>query len=197
VGHDAKGNAETALVQGVTGKDGKFTATQIGNDSHGGLVDKTTGTGAYTASVNGSGVNLSTNGGKTSSTGVFVNGTPNTSFKDAGWANGGALSAFHFDFTNSKLEANQTAAGSFWAEGSVADAERSLRSAGFFHAPLNEEPGTGYRSWGQLFTGANSGHFIIDPAATLPAYGNMHFGEHNPFMPPFGLEDHCKLDNAC
>ena len=65
---------QMAWVQGVTGENG-FTATLIGNEN-GSLVDKTTGTGTYTASVNGSGVQFSNNGGLTSSTGVFVNGTP-------------------------------------------------------------------------------------------------------------------------
>ena len=38
VGYDSKGNAQTALVQGVTGQNGQFTATQIGNDANGNLV---------------------------------------------------------------------------------------------------------------------------------------------------------------
>jgi RHS repeat-associated protein len=77
VGYDANGNVQTTLVQGVTAN-GSFTPTQIGNDGSGNLVDKTTGSGAYTASVNGNGVQFSNNGGQTSSTGVFVNGTPQT-----------------------------------------------------------------------------------------------------------------------
>ena len=73
-------------VQGKTDEHGKFTATVIGNEN-GNLVDKTTGTGTYTASANGSGVQFSNNGGQTSSTGVFVNGTPQNTFQDAGFAN--------------------------------------------------------------------------------------------------------------
>src|SRR5256885_15192896 len=41
-----------------------------------------------------------------------------------------------------------------------------------------------FRSWG-TWTGANSAHFNVDraktnPWSTVPASGNMHFGEHNP-----------------
>jgi RHS repeat-associated protein len=72
VGTDKNGNAQMAWVQGVTGDNG-FTATQIGNDANGNLVDRTTGTGTYTADVTGSGVQLSNNGGATSATGVFLN----------------------------------------------------------------------------------------------------------------------------
>ncbi len=55
VGTDKNGNAQMAWVQGATGDNG-FTATQIGNDANGNLVDRTTGTGAYSADVTGSGV---------------------------------------------------------------------------------------------------------------------------------------------
>lgn len=142
VGYDKNGKAQQAWVQGVT-KDGKFTATQIGNadpnDPHSPLVDKTTGTGTYTASVNGSGVQFSNNGGQTSSTGVFVNGTDFTHFQDAGWANGGAQSGFGFTLTNSKLEANQTEAGFFDYSGTAAQAGQALINAGFGyqHVGLN------------------------------------------------------------
>ena len=102
MGYDKNGNAQQAWVQDQSGDNGKFTATLIGNDANGNLVDKTTGTGAYTASVNGSGVEFSNNGGQTSSSGVFVNGTPQTTFQDAGWANGNALSGVTFTLTNSK-----------------------------------------------------------------------------------------------
>jgi RHS repeat-associated protein len=131
VGYDSKGNAQTALVQGVTNSDKSFTATQIGNDANGNLVDKTTGTGSYTASVNGSGVNFSNNGGQSSSTGVFVNGTPQTTFQDAGFANGGALSGFNFTLTNSKMEANQAEAGTFSFSGTPEQAGAALQRAGF------------------------------------------------------------------
>jgi hypothetical protein len=41
-----------------------------------------------------------------------------------------------------------------------------------------------YRSWGTGLSGANSAHFNVqrpdtDPRTTVPATGNMHFGEHN------------------
>lgn len=73
VGYDKDHNPQTAWVQGITNADKSFTATQIGNDANGGLIDKTTGTGAYTASVGPSGVSFSQDGSTSSSMGVFVN----------------------------------------------------------------------------------------------------------------------------
>ena len=190
VGYDKNGNAQTATVQGVTGDNG-FTATKIGNDENGNLVDKTTGTGSYTASVNGSGVQFSNNGGQTSSSGVFVNGTPQTTFQDAGFANGGALSGFSFTLTNSKMEANQTEAGTFTFAGNQFQAGLALEKAGInWMGPVGANWGSDeFRSWG-TWTGANSAHFNVDraktnPWSTVPASGNMHFGEHNPVQNPF------------
>lgn len=94
-------------------------------------MDLTTGTGSYTASVNGSGVQFSSDGGQTSSSGVYVNGTPNNTFQDAGFANGGALSGFTFTLTNSKMEANQTEAGTFTFAGTPEQAGQALLKAAF------------------------------------------------------------------
>jgi len=193
VGYDKNGNAQTATVQGVTGDNG-FTATLIGNqnaDGTGPLVDKTTGTGTYTASANGSGVQFSNNGGQSSSTGVFVNGTPQTTFQDAGFANGNALSGFTFTLTNSKLEAGQTEAGTFFGIGNRSQVERAIEAAGFKYHLLGLDRGFDeYRSPGDPNTGANSGHFNVNrlhqnPLVGVPVTpGNMHFGEHNPFTSP-------------
>jgi RHS repeat-associated protein len=203
VGYDKNGNAQTAWVQGAT-NNGQFTATLIGNDANGNLVDKTTGTGAYTASVNGSGVQFSNNGGQTSSTGVFVNGTPQTTFQDAGWANNNALTGFNFTLTNSKLEANQLEAGTFTFNGTPDQAGAALLRAGFSYHSVGEDAGMyEYRSSGNRFTGANSGHFNLyeinlNPLSSVPqAQGNMHFGEHNPFTLPMGSILHCVSDQAC
>jgi RHS repeat-associated protein len=179
---------QMATVQGVT-KDGKFTATQIGNDANGNLVDKTTGTGSYTASVNGGGVNFSNNGGQSSSSGVFVNGTPQTTFQDAGFANGGALSGFNFTLTNSKMEANQAEAGTFTFGGTPDQAGAALQRAGFQNVPGMNGGMDEYRSRGSIIMGAGSGHFnvnqiLLSPRGAIPqATGNMHFGEHDPFSP--------------
>ena len=206
VGRDKDGNAQTALVQGVTNSDKSFTATLIGNanpDGSGGLVDKTTGTGAYTASVNGDGVQFSNNGGQSSSSGVFVNGTPQTTFQDAGFANGGALSGFSFTLTNSKMEANQTEAGFFSFRGTVDQAGQALEAAGFGYHTAGFDLGSNeYRSSGQPGTGANAGHFavnryhplsLINPLFGVPTtLGNMHFGEHNPFAGAGAAWEHAK-----
>lgn len=200
VGYDANGKAQTATVQGVTNADKSFTATQIGNDANGNLVDKTTGTGTYTASANGSGVQFSNNGGQSSSTGVFVNGTPQTTFQDAGFANGGALSGFTFTLTNSKLEAGQTEAGSFTFAGTPDQAGAALQKAGF-NPRSGENVGMNeYRSPGSFWTGANSSHFNVfqiglKPWLSVPqAQGDMHFGEHNPYS-PFGWVPHSSEAN--
>jgi hypothetical protein len=174
--------------------------TQIGNDANGNLVDKTTGTGSYTASANGSGVQFSNNGGQTSSSGVFVNGTPQNTFQDAGFANGGALSGFTFTLTNSKLEAGQTEAGSFTFAGTPDQAGAALQKAGFDthsgeNVGMNE-----YRSPGSFWTGATSSHFNVfqiglKPWLSVPqAQGDMHFGEHNPYS-PFGWVPHSSEAN--
>jgi hypothetical protein len=185
VGYDKDGKAQTALVQGVTGKDKKFTATQIGNDADGNLVDKTTGTGSYTATVSGNGVSFSRDGGKTSSMGVFVNGTDPTHIQGSG-----DLVGFSFKFTHSKLEANQTAAGSFTFAGTPEQAGLALQRAGF-HQTVGLNTGMDeYRSSGNFWTGANSGHFNVfqinlKPWLDVPqAQGDMHFGEHNPRLSP-------------
>lgn len=167
-------------------------------------MDKTTGTGAYTASVNGSGVQFSNNGGQTSSAGVFVNGTPQTNFQDAGWANNDALTGFSFTLTNSKLEANQLEAGTFTFNGTPDQAGAALLKAGFIqHNSSWFEPGfNSYRSPGSFLTGANSGHFNVyeinlNPLSSVPqAQGNMHFGEHDPFR-GVGALAHCFADGAC
>ncbi len=197
-------NPQTAWVQGVTGNNG-FTATRIGNDPNGSgnLVDLTTRTGAYTASVNGSGVQFSNNGGQTSSTGVFVNGTPQNTFQDAGFANGNALSGFTFTLTNSRLEAGQAEAGFFSYRGTVEEAGQALEAAGFgYHTAGFDLGANEYRSPGQPGTGANSGHFAVDryhplslinPLFGVPTtLGNMHFGEHNPFAGAGAALDHLK-----
>jgi RHS repeat-associated protein len=200
VGYDANGKAQTATVQGVTNADKSFTATQIGNDANGNLVDKTTGTGSYTASANGSGVQFSNNGGQTSSSGVFVNGTPQNTFQDAGFANGGALSGFTFTLTNSKLEAGQTEAGSFTFAGTPDQAGAALQKAGS-NPRSGENVGMNeYRSPGSFWTGANSSHFNVfqiglKPWLSVPqAQGDMHFGEHNPYS-PFGWVPHSSEAN--
>jgi RHS repeat-associated protein len=189
VGYDKNGQAQWAAVQGVNGANG-FTATVIGNanaDGSGGLVDKTTGTGAYTASVNGSGVQFSNNGGQNSSSGVFINGTPQTNFQDAGWANGGALSGFQFTLTHSKMEADQNEAGTFAFSGDLDQARSAIQAAGFHYWPLGRDVGSDeFRSPGDKGTGANSGHFVLNrsflpPKSGVPQVGgNMHFGETNP-----------------
>jgi hypothetical protein len=99
--------------------------------------------GGFTASVNGSGVQFSNNGGQSSSSGVYVNGTPNNTFQDAGFANGGALSGFQFTLTNSKMEANQAEAETFSFGGTPEQAGAALQRAGFAYRSV------GHKHWVQ------------------------------------------------
>lgn len=191
VGTDKNGNAQMAWVQGQTGDNG-FTATQIGNDANGNLVDRTTGTGAYTADVTGSGVQLSNNGGATSASGVFLNkdvdltGTNQVQSYDT-VVRAENLPGFLFTFQNSKLEAGQTAAGFFTAGGTALDVDRALQAAGFKYTMLW---GLHYGSNEYRSPGAPSGHFIVDPTIRAPilgvpqTQGTMHFGESNPSSDP-------------
>lgn len=191
VGFDKSGNAQTALVQGVTNSDKSFTATQIGNDANGGLTDKTTGTGAYNASVGPSGVSFSQSGSDASSMGVFVNRDANPTSVDTNIQGTGALSGFNFTFTNSKLEASQTAAGTYTFGGTLTDARSALANAGFMYFAVGANIGFDeYRSRGTGPDGANSAHFNLqrvyqEPKNGVPQVGgNMHFGEHNPLFSP-------------
>jgi hypothetical protein len=165
-----------------------FTATQIGNDAFGNLVDKTTGTGTYTADITGGGVQLS-NGGGISGTGVFLNkdvnlaGTNQVQSYDT-VVQAGNLPGFLFTFQNSKMEANQNAAGFFSYSGTMSEADAALGKVGFHYMGFiganwgfNE-----YRSWED--SSGRSGHFNVEqaktnPACNVPTLANMHFGEHN------------------
>jgi hypothetical protein len=184
--YDKDGNAQTALVQGTSDKDGNFTATQIGNDKDGNLVDKTTGTGQYVADITENGVSFARATGNANtpfSSGVFVNGTSPTNIEGHG-----LLEGFSFTFTNSKLEAGQTAAGQFSFAGTPEQAARRLEFAGF--TPHGTANGFNvFRSPGMGIFGSSSGHFnlhqiIFDPLYNPPrATGTAHFGEHNPYGP--------------
>jgi hypothetical protein len=157
--------------------------------------------------VTGSGVQLS-NGG-TPATGVFLNkdvdltGTNQIQSYDTVVQGSGNMSEFLFlfTFTNSKMEANQTAAGFFSFAGTPGQAGDALMKAGFAFHKWGETSGMNeYRSRGSSWTGANSGHFNVDPkadpGATVPTTrGDMHFGEHNPFR-LFGWLAHCASDGA-
>jgi len=197
VGTDKNGNAVNAFVQGTSDANGKFTSTQIGDDGKGGLVDKTTGTGAYSADVTGGGVQFSQDGGKTSTGGVFVNGTDPTHIQGSG-----DLSGFSFAFTNSKLEANQTAAGTFTFSGTEYQAGQALMNAGFVSMGwFGKNKGFDeFRSTGSGAFGENSAHFNVEqvertPSSTVPTSGkgNMHFGEHFPLS--LGVVDHILESN--
>ena len=127
VGTDSKGNAVNAWVQGASDDNGKFTATQIGNnpDGSGGLIDKTTGTGSYTGTFDGQNVTFTNAEGK-QSTGDWVQGTDKTS----GIAGGGDLGN-RFQFTFMDHGADQTLNFDFQFHGTRDLAESILERAGY------------------------------------------------------------------
>ena len=99
----------------------------------------------------------------------------------------GCFGGFCFHITHSKIEAGQTAAGTFTFAGSFHEAERALLAAGFrrrhgAHAGKRE-----FRTRGSRLTGANSAHFLLVESADLKTgsetQGEFHFGEHNPYSP--------------
>jgi RHS repeat-associated protein len=201
VGCTAREGAEKSCqggFLGTTDANGNFTPTQIGNDKNGNLVDQNGN--QYNASVGPGGVSFTQAGvdNATPLSGVFMNGTNPTTIQGSG-----DLSGFSFTFTNSKMDANQTAAGTFTYSGTAAEAGAALETAGFSYHLLGEDFGMDeYRSSGSFLTGADSGHVKIykinlNPDSSMPqAQGTMHFGEHNPFN-PFGLLAHCLFDGAC
>jgi hypothetical protein len=112
------------------------------------------------------------------------------------------LSGFTYTLTNSKLEANQTEAGTFTFSGTPEQAGQALLNAGFYTAWLGENIGQNeYRSPGSFWTGSNSTHFSVDkinlaPQGSLPrAGGDMHSGEHN-LKNPVAFALHCLSDKA-
>jgi len=176
VGTNNQGKAVMATVEGVSGDNG-FTATRVGNDANGALVDKTTGTGSYTASFDGKSVSLTNDKGQEAS-GAWLQGSANTS----GIQGSGDLGKFNFSFTDhnnqTSLEADFTFAGS---HEQAADA---LKAAGYKHWAIGEHSGADeFRLPAQ---GRNSSHFLImgvtsDPKSGVPTTnGNMHAGEYYP-----------------
>jgi hypothetical protein len=208
-------NASTCQggVSGTTSTDanGKssFTATQIGNDANGNLVDKTTGTGAYNATVNGAGVSFSQAGSNSSSMGTFVNGTSATSIQGSG-----ALSGFSFNFTSSNMASNISASGTFSYNGNASQAEAALGNAGFQHYVGDEgdffHPSTAdYNAYDMRSPGgpggAGGGHLVVhdpiqessqwspygpiytrNPISSVPTQGTADLGTYNPWNGGFG-----------
>ena len=177
VGTDSKGNAVNAWVQGASDDNGKFTATQIGNnpDGSGGLIDKTTGTGSYTGTFDGQNVTFTNAEGK-QSTGDWVQGTDKTS----GIAGGGDLGN-RFQFTFMDHGADQTLNFDFQFHGTRDLAESILERAGYKYWSVGRD--IGYDEYRLPAEGQNSTHFLVSqsPRVTVPsAKGSGHVGEYYP-----------------
>jgi RHS repeat-associated protein len=166
---------QMATVQGTTNKNGNFTATQIGNDSNGNLVDKTTGTGAYTGTFDGKNVTLTNSQGQ-QSTGDWVQGTNPTS----GIVGGGDLGP-RFQFTFMDHGADQTLNFNWHFDGTQALADAILKKAGYNYFRFGTD--FGYDEYRLPAPGRNSTHFLMEqsPMFTIPsANGKGHSGEYYP-----------------
>ena len=185
-----------------------FTATVISNDKNGDLVDQNGN--YYNATISGAGVSFSQDGSnQPGSLGVFINGTNPTTVQG-----NGELTGFNFNFTYSNMASNVTAGGTFTFNGTADQAEAALDKAGFnsfvshigdlfdpYHLSGLNFDAVDYRSPGGK-GGANSGHFTVhEPVIqidrfriplrdTVPTYGDVHLGEHNPYTG--GLGEHLK-----
>jgi hypothetical protein len=191
---------------GTTDKKGNFTATIIRNDSKGNLVDQAGN--IYTAKITGQGVSFNGAGSKEHISGVFLNGTNATTIQGTG-----DLTGFTFNFTSSNLELNQTAKGTWTFNGTFNQAEAALEKAGYeyylfdkfniYHPSTYAYTAVEYRSRGDKDTAANSGHFTVHepvdldypdgnrtPKFTVPTTGEVHFGEHNPWINTKGAVKH-------
>ncbi len=176
VSTDAKGNAVNATVQGVS-KDGNFTATRIGNDASGGLVDKTTGTGSYTGTFDGQNVGLRNSAGGTAN-GVWLQ----NSAAVAGISGTGALDQFNFTFHNHNEV--QTLAADYTFNGTQDQAAQALEKAGFVHWDAGFHWGRKeYRSPSDVRSSTHFalGNTTLDPKSNIPTnHGDMHTGEYYP-----------------
>ncbi len=201
------GDESTTCQNGVAGRtvslgngNWQFQATVVGNDEQGNLVDKTTNTGSYSASVTGGGVQFTQAGSNQSSMGTFINGTSPTVIQ-----NPAHFPGFTFTFTYSNMAGGVNAGGTFTYAGTYPQAESALVKTGFiqysgddtniFHASGYDYNAVDFRTPGQEGTGANSGHVTVeepkvsvgqwgmrvtDPSVA-PTTGTLHLGEHNPF----------------
>jgi hypothetical protein len=99
----------------------------------------------------------------------------------------GCFCGFCFCITHSKIEAGQTAAGTFTFAGPLHEAERALLAAGFRRRRGTHAGKWEFRTRGSWLTGANSAHFLLVEPTDLKAggetQGEFHFGEHNPYSP--------------
>jgi hypothetical protein len=154
-----------------------FTTTQIGNnpDGSGGLIDKTTGTGAYTGTFDGKSVSLTDSAGNTH-TGSWIQGTDPVK----GISGGGDLGdRFQFKFMDHG--AGQTLNFEWNFNGTQALAAAILQKAGYQYFKFGLD--LGYDEYRLPAQGRNSTHFLMQqsPNFTLPsASGKGHSGEYFP-----------------
>ena len=142
----------------------------------------------YSGTVDKDGVHFSSDGGKTSSTGTWVNGSPETKFTQAT----GALAGFRFDF--SQPGKGQSFSGTFSTDTNFYGAKSALEKAGFSVSYLDQCCNlyemvhnwslVNFRSPGDPGTGDNSVHFLVNPGdkvgLVVPTTGKLHGYETNP-----------------
>jgi RHS repeat-associated protein len=194
---------------GTTDKSGNFTATLISNDKDGRLVDQRGN--FYTAKINGQGVSFNGAGSKEYVQGVFLNGTSATTIQGSGDLAGFTFN-FTSSNLDANQTAKGTWSYNGSSEQAVQALERAgynnyLRDTfNIFHPSTDTYSAVDYRSAGDE-NGRGSGHFTIHipvtqiripgpddlrvtrgwPArilerGTVPATGEVHFGETNPWV---------------
>jgi RHS repeat-associated protein len=173
-------------------KNGDYQETVVKSDEKGNLTDQSGN--KYSGTVDEGGIHFSSDGGKTSSTGSWVDGSNETKFTQQT----GALAGFRFDF--SQPGKGQSFSGTFSADTNFYGVKSALKNAGFSVSYLDELTNVyemyhnwslvNFRSPGDPDTGQNSVHFLVNPGdkigLVVPTTGKFHGYETDPNKDPFG-----------
>ena len=173
-------------------ENGDYKETVVKSDDQGNLTDQSGN--KYSGTVDGDGVHFSSDGGKTSSTGSWVDKSKETKFTQKT----GALAGFRFDF--SQPGKGQSFSGTFSAGTNFYGVKAALKNAGFSVSYLDELTNiyemyhdwslVNFRSPGDPDTGQKSVHFLVNPGdkigLVVPTTGKFHGYETDPNKDPFG-----------
>jgi RHS repeat-associated protein len=173
-------------------KNGDYKETVVKSDDKGNLTDQSGN--KYSGTVDAGGVHFSSDGGKTSSTGSWVDRSNETKFTQQT----GALAGFRFVF--SQPGKGQSFSGTFSTDTNFYGAKSALKNAGFSVSYLDQCCNLyemyhnwsliNFRSAGDSDTGQNSVHFLVNPGdkvgLVVPTTGKFHGYETNPNTDPLG-----------
>ncbi len=169
----------------------EFTATLIGNDANGNLVDKTTGTGKLLGQRERQRSAVPTMEARPLRVVCLLTALRRQRSKTLAGRMAAHSLASHSLSPTASWKLGRPRRETFFGIGNKNQIESAIEAAGFKYHLLGLDRGFDeYRSPGDPHTGANSGHFNVDRAHQNPLVGvpvtpgNMHFGEHNPFTSP-------------